>query len=483
MPAGAGATSSRGNIGLVATKQAAPPTRRVYYGWIVVLAGMGVQALQAALLARAYGVYVVLLQADYGWSKTVFSGAFSLQQIESGLLGPLQGWMVDRFGPRAVMRVGNVLFGLGFMLFSRIDSIAGFYATFLLMAVGSSLGGFMPITVTIVNWFRRRRATAMGLMQTGMGVGGLSLPLVAWALNTYGWRQVSFISGVIVIVLGMPLVQLMRHKPEHYGLLPDGDLPDPAPARTATGPVGTAAEDGEGRADDAPSAPSPARVSDYPRVSIPSDPSFTARQALRTSSFWLISLGHGASLLVVSAVQVHMVAHLHESLGYSVAKAAVMVTLLTAMTMVGQIGGGFLGDRVSKRLLVVMCMLGHAIALLMLAYATALWMVVAFAVLHGIAWGTRGPLMSAIRADYFGTASFGTISGFSSLILTLGTVTGPVLAGVMADRFGNYRGGFTVLAVLAGLGSIFWLFARPPRFPDAAPETVRHGSTPVLDRR
>lgn len=194
---------------------------------------------------------------------------------------------------------------------------------------------------------------------------------------------------------------------------------------------------------------------------------------MRTSAFWCVSLGHGASLLVVSAVQVHMVPHLHESLGYSVSKAAVMVTVLTAMTMIGQVGGGFLGDRVSKRLIVIVCMFGHAVALLMLAYATALWMVVGFAVLHGLAWGVRGPLMSAIRADYFGRAAFGTISGFTSMILTLGTVTGPVLAGVMADRFGNYQGGFTVLAVLAGLGSVFWVFARPPRLPDSPTQTVR----------
>ena len=196
--------------------------------------------------------------------------------------------------------------------------------------------------------------------------------------------------------------------------------------------------------------------------------SFTARQALRTPAFWFISFGHGAALLVVSAVQVHLVAHLHESLGYPVAKGALIVTLLTTMTMIGQVGGGFLGDRVSKRLIVIACMAGHAVALLTLAYATALWMVVFFAVVHGLAWGMRGPLMQAIRADYFGPRSFGTIMGFSSTIVTLGSVSGPVIAGVMADHFGDYRGGFTVLALLAGLGSVFWLFARPPRPPGRA---------------
>ena len=419
-----------------------PVPRRFFYGWLIVAAGAGIQALSGGLLSRAYGLYVVLLQTDFGWNKTVFSAAFSLQQIESGLLGPLQGWMIDRFGPRAVMRAGNLLFGAGFMAFSRIDSVAEFYLAFLLIAVGSSLGGFMPITVTVVNWFERRRATAMGVMQTGMGVGGLLVPVIAVALSTYGWRATAFASGVLIIVVGLPLTQLMRHRPEDYGYLPDGRQP------------GT-----ESR------APGPAADGARPALSTPHpapERSFTAREAMRTPAFWCISLGHGAALLVVSAVQVHLVAHLHESLGYPVAKGALVVMLLTAMTMAGQLLGGFLGDRVSKRLIVIGCMVGHAVALLALAYATAAWMVVFFAVVHGLAWGMRGPLMQAIRADYFGRASFGTIMGFSSMIVTLGSISGPLVAGITADQLGSYRSGFTVLAVLAGLGSVFWIFARPP---------------------
>src|SRR5215216_6431273 len=92
---------------------------RLFYGWFVVLGGVGIQAVQGALLNSSYGAYVVLLQRDFGWSKTTFSFAYSLQQIEQGVVGPLQGWMIDRFGARSVMRVGIVTFGLGFMLLSR----------------------------------------------------------------------------------------------------------------------------------------------------------------------------------------------------------------------------------------------------------------------------------------------------------------------------------------------------------------------------
>jgi sugar phosphate permease len=418
---------------------------RIFYGWLIVGAGMGIQALQGALLSSAYGAYVVLLQADYGWSRTIFSLGYGLQQMESGLLGPVQGWAIDRFGPRAVMRVGIIIFGAGFMLFSRIDSVQSFFLVFFTIAVGVSLSGFLPITVTIVNWFERRRATAMGIMSTGMGIGGLLVPLTAWSLNTHGWRATAFASGVLIILIGLPLTQMMRHRPEPYGYLPDGR-----------------------RRDSADSNDKPARITGDGTTG---QVSFTAREALRTRAFWFISFGHAAALLVVSAVMVHLVLHLKESLGYSVTRGAAIVALVTATSMVGQVSGGVLGDRISKRLIVTCCMFGHMIALLFLAYASALWMVVVFAVMQGLAWGMRGPLMQAIRADYFGRASFGTIMGFSSMVIMLGTVGGPMVAGVMADHFGNYRAGFTVLAVLAGLGSLFWIFSTKPSPPVRASGT------------
>ena len=130
----------------------------LFYGWFIVAAGTCLHALQSMLLQRSFGAYAVFLEAEFGWSKTTVSGAFSLQQVESGLLGPVQGWLIDRFGPRATMRIGTVMFGAGFIFFSRMDSVLTFYLSFVLMAVGSSLSGFFPISVTIINWFVRRRS-------------------------------------------------------------------------------------------------------------------------------------------------------------------------------------------------------------------------------------------------------------------------------------------------------------------------------------
>src|SRR3990172_7775122 len=123
---------------------------RVFYGWWIVVSGFGIQFLSAGLLSQSYGAYVVLLREDFGWSKTALSAAYSMQQVESALLGPLQGWIIDRFGPRAVIRVGLVILGLGFMLLSQINSLGMFYVAFITIAVGMSLSSFLPLTVAVV---------------------------------------------------------------------------------------------------------------------------------------------------------------------------------------------------------------------------------------------------------------------------------------------------------------------------------------------
>ena len=146
-----------------------------------------------------------------------------------------------------------------------------------------------------------------------------------------------------------------------------------------------------------------------------------------------------------------------------------MVALLTGFQMLGQLSGGYLGDRFNKRWICVACMVGHAAGLLLVTFAGSFWMVLAFAALHGLGWGTRGPLMVALRADYFGASSFGTIMGFSSLIVMLGMSGGPIFAGIMADVYGDYQVGLAVLAGLSLLGSLCFAAATPPRPPAERP--------------
>jgi sugar phosphate permease len=404
--------------------------RRTFYGWRIVVAGGALQFLQSLLLNQAFGVYVAVLVEDRGWSKTAVSGAAALKSTEVALLGPVLGWMVDRFGSQGIVRTGIITFGIGFMLLSRIDTLAGFYAAFVVVALGASMFSNFIVSVAIIQWFEKRRARALSALQFGGAIGGLFVFLVALSIQTFGWRATAFGSGIIAILIGWPLARVIRSRPEDHGETIDG-LP-PAPKGTG-------------------------------HAEVPSRRTFTAREALRTSAFWLIALGHGFSLLVVTAVNVHVITHMKEGLGYSLEQATLVFTLVTVGQFVGVMLGWVIGEKFEKRLVAAACMLMHAAGLLMLTYATGLVILVIAALVHGTAWGLRGPFMQAIRADYFGRRSIGMIIGLSSLITVFGQIGGPILAGAFADWTGNYRAGFTLLAVLAGLGSFFFLWAKPPK--------------------
>ncbi len=192
----------------------------------------------------------------------------------------------------------------------------------------------MTIMTTIVHWFERRRATAMSISQTGMSVGGMLVPVVAWSLVTFGWRETAFASGVIVLVVALPLTQIVRSDPEAYGLLPDGASPDDVHHHAPNG------------------------ISAAPR------------QTNGSTSHRVRHCAHGHSgsspsamrmaLLVVSAVMVHLIVHLEEGVDFSLSQAAMVVTAMTLVTAVGQVAGGFLGDRFDKRNIAALAMFGHS---------------------------------------------------------------------------------------------------------------------------
>lgn len=403
--------------------------KKIFYGWRIVVAGGALQFLQSLLLTQSFGIYLAVLVEERGWSKTAVAGAAALKSTEAAILGPVLGWAVDRFGPQGIVRTGIVTFGIGLMLLSWIDTLIGFYAAFVVIALGSSMFTNSIVGVAIIHWFEKRRARALSALQFGSAVGGLFVFLVAASIEAYGWRATAFASGVIAILVGWPLARMIRNRDE------DHDDPVDGVSLAAT---------------------------DTRHAAASARPGFSASEALRTSAFWLIALGHGCSLFVVTAVNVHAVTHIKEGLGYSLALATLVFTVVTVGQFIGVMLGWAIGDRYQKRLVAAACMLMHAGGLLMLTYATGPVVLVIAALVHGTAWGLRGPFMSAIRADYFGRHSIGMIIGLSSLILVFGQIGGPILAGAFADWTGNYRLGFTILAALAGLGSLFFLMAKPP---------------------
>ena len=420
--------------------------RRIFHGWKLVGAGAAIQAMHSGFMLQAFGNYAVVLQREYGWSRTLFSAAYSMTRVESGLLGPAQGWALSRFGPKRVMQVGVVVMAVGFGLLSQIDSASQFFVAYLVMAVGMSLSGFLSITTATVAWFERLRARALSLSGTGFAIGGIMTPAVVWFLRNFGWRWTSAASGIVLLLVALPLCSLFGDTPRDRGEPIDGIDPDDIP----------------------PDAVRAEGVSEF---------HFTAMEAVRTRAFWMISLGHASALLVVGAVIAHLSLYLTTEQGFTLQEASFVGGALPLLQFVGQLAGGFLGDKVNKRLLASVAMLGHMVGLLLLTYAAEFWMIALFVPLHGLAWGVRGPLMQALRADYFGSTSFGQIMGISSMVIMFGMMGGPLVAGTLADVTGSYRLGFTILALAAGAGLVFFVAASPPEPPRRAVAAADEGTS------
>ena len=412
---------------------------KIFYGWKMVFAAASLQFLQSMMLHQAFGAYLSVLIQEKGWSKTSVSAASAMMSMEAAIIGPVLGWFLDRFGSRGVIRIGVVMFGIGFMLLSQIESLIQFYCAVVVIAIGSSMAGYFPLNVGIIQWFEKKRARALSMVGLGLALGGMFVPLVAFSIQSNGWRTTAFMCGIAVILIGYPLACIFRRRPEDFGETVDG-----LGAKRGTVDLNAPLEESD-------------------------EPEFTARQALRTKSFWLLSAGHGVALIVVTAVNTHAINHMRISLGYTISEAAVYVTLMTAFQVIGVLLGGVLGDKLRKNRMAAVCMLMHMGGLLMLTYAEGPSMLIGFAVLHGLAWGIRGPFMQAIRADYFCRKSIGMILGLSAMLTAVGQISGPLLAGIMGDATGNYYLGFTVLALIAGSGSALFWFAKPPLMPVKLP--------------
>lgn len=421
--------------------------RGVFYGWWVVAGGMVSIALSSGMFMHGFQFYFEPMRRQFGWSRTLISGAYTLSRVESGFLGPLGGWLVQRFGSRIVMAGGFVILAVGLVMLGLTRNVPMFYASFLILSVGSGLAAWTPVVPALTNWFRRRRAMAVGLTMMGMGFGGILVaPLVAFFINNFSWDKTALGCGIVALIIGIPLARVMRYSPEPYGMLPDGDKPEKKGAGDSEKPE--AARQAEQEFD------------------------YTLKEALRTPAFWLMSMGHSVSLLTISSLSLHLVPYLETDLGFTTERAATVVVAVNAFLMSAQPVGGFLGDRLPKRHIAAGTMLGHATALLLFATADGFWQVFLAAGIQGMSWGIRGPVITAMRGEYFGRKNFPMIQGYSHLVLMGGQIVGPMLLGYMGDNY-SYSAGLKIIAAMTAAGMIMFLLLRNPQPPQRAADPLR----------
>ena len=420
----------------------------IYYGWrLVPIAGL-IMVICTTPMFHAMGLWFVAMERAFGWNRTQLSLAFAFTRIEGGILGPIEGYLTDRLGTRRLVFIGLTVMGVGWLIFSRVQSLWMFYVAYLVIALGQGLGSWLPLTTMLNHWFNRRRATAMGWANSSSRLGSLLLiPAIAWAIDPdfdhLGWSLTAALLGVVVVVLAFPLSRLIRNRPEEYGLLPDGDAPSHAERHESA---------------------QASRSSVVASVQV----DFTVKQALRTPAFWFISIGHGLTSMVLIGLMAHLPPMMTDQ-GHSLPTAGLVLTTYTVVSMVFQIIGGFVGDRVPKNVAITVFTLiqSSSVFLLTLGPGT-LQAVYAFAILFGIGFGGRNPLTTSIRGEYFGRKSFGKIMGISQVPMNVLLLIAPIFAGLMRDWQGDYTVAFSVLAGLSALGGLLFLFARRPEVPSEA---------------
>lgn len=407
---------------------------RLFYGWWIVIIGCVQDAVKGGTFNTGFTLYFLPILTELHLSRAATSLPFSLAKLESAIEGPLVGHLVDRFDVRLMLVVGTTLAGLGFILLSFTQS----YLVFVLVFMGPlSLGfqaGFNQATMATVNhWFRRKRGLAMSIVQTGQAIGGVVIfPLVALAVLKLGWRPAAFLSGLVVLTL-LPLVLFIRRSPESMGLLPDGERRPPTEG--TLGPMHGLREPGE----------------------------FTAREALRTPTFWLLAAFHGLRNAPYSGVTVHLVPLLVWK-GLDEPTAAFFVGLTALCTVVVRPLTGWLGDRQSKQKIGAIGVLLGALGLVMLAYGDgALWSIVAFAILFAFGDGINS-VTWALLGDCFGRTHFGAIRGWISMFQSIASMPAAVLTGLVYDRTESYTYALIGFIICYGVsGLILWRLPRPTR--------------------
>ena len=398
---------------------------KLFYGYIIVAAAFLITLIMCGTLFT-FGVFFKPILTEFGWTRAMTSGAFSLCILLFGLLGIGTGRLTDRFGPRVVISGCGFFLGLGYLLMSQVSAIWQLYLFYgVMVGIGVS-GSFVPLVSTVARWFAERRGMMTGIAVSGIGIGTMIMPLVAnWLISSYGWRTSYIVVGITVLVLIILVAQFLRRDPGQMGQLPYGA--DEVKVESLNS--GTRG--------------------------------FSFQEAIHTRQFWMLGvtlLCFGASLQVM---MVHIVSYAID-LGVSATSAAVILAVIGGLSTGGRVIMGSAGDRIGNKLALIISFILMSAALFWLLTARELWRLYLFAVIFGFGYGGIATLVSLIVAEQFGLSSLGIILGAVTFSITIGEASGPIVAGHIFDITGSYNLAFLACAAISIIGIILSASLRPP---------------------
>ena len=323
---------------------------------------------------QASSVLFKAIEDEFGWSRALISGVASFGRFGGAMLGPVEGWLTDRFGSGKMVLFGFILGGIGLIMFSRIQGPLQYYFAFFVLSLGFSMGGFTPSITAVNAWMVNNRGSAMSIVIGGSSIAGLLVPPIVWGISAYGWRPTVLVIGIITLLVGPIVARVIGKRP----------TPEQLAEQIQSG-----AESGHRTRQ--------SRLYD-----------FTPSEALRTRAFWSISMTHMLVNLSTGAISAHLFLHLTDGNGVNLDDAAAsgVVPILVVTAFVSQLTGGIVGDRTNKRVLVPFLLLLQSASLVILAFANSFAMAAVFAVVWGVGFGGRTPMLHAMRGEYFGRRHF-----------------------------------------------------------------------------
>jgi MFS family permease len=404
-----------------------------------------IRILGGGLHNYGFTVFFLPISQDLGLNRAETSLAFSLARAQGAIEGPFVGHLIDRFGPRPMILVATLLSGLGYIALGWVDNYASFLVVYLGIISLSFTPGFVHAPMAVGNtWFIRWRARAMTVISSAVPIGGtLITPLLAMAVQAWGWRWGAILAGTLFLIIGIPLGLGVRSSPESMGLLPDGDTP----ALSSTNDGAKAVRSRESSSDQKDA---------------------TLREAMKNWIFWLFVIGMTVRVAAYSTISVHFVPIMVWK-GLSQESAAILLAGFAFLNWAAHYAIGWFADNTNRPKLLALCMIVAAASMLLLIWGSGVWPLWLFTILFTVI-DASFPIVWATIGDFFGRKYFATIRGMMSFFYTWGSVLGPVIAGAAYDRDQSYVTSLWGLCGILLLGAVLtamlikpWNSVRPPR--------------------
>ncbi len=386
------------------------PDKKIYYGWYIVAACFSLCFLFAGAGFYSFSIFIKPIESEFGWSRSAISLTMSIYLIVGGLMGPVFGRLIQKYGPKKVMGISAVFAGACFMLVSLTQSLWYFYAVYALLAVSVCGMGIIPVSSLLASWFDKRRGTAIGISMVGISAGGLILtPFVGWITAILGWKAAFLCIGLIVWIVALPVIHfVIKEKPVDLSAVFNKNLGQP--------------QDREGTIE--------------PTFDMGRD--LPAKMVFRSRAFWCIFFSFFLTPFAQMGVLQHQVPIIMDT-GVSEAMAAGALGVTAGVGGLGKLSFGRLSEIWPFHYVVLLCFGLQALAVMVLLYTQTITMVWIYAVVFGFAMGGVVVLMPLVVVHYWGLTSYSVLLGVIWVANALGGSLGTYMSGLIYDHLGNYQ--------------------------------------------